>query len=438
MQVDIQLSGVTSSWRFPGSATLQTWLERRPWLDDGGLCVLRTPDSATGMLFDAIRRSAHSVHGDDGHFSVRLVMCGGGLETPCQALTNHFNLNRSALESRDAIRLNLRDKRQLLVFAERSAVSIDEWEAFAALIEHLSKSALAVPLAIAILDARSQLNCEPVCQFVFGYSNLQVFEGAAALDELAVWKRYLHMRSWWDAGGYLAHAQHLSELCEGVPQGDDSATEAVLQTYAVESLKCHPGAATLRAMLGIAQKSGGAIQVPTRLEAELLEAHLLWRPPGRQSLHVVPFAARAMLAEANLPVDKILRLRTELVCAPLMSEILGLCQFFEAQIRSRLRGREDASHLTGEATTRFQNFIAGRDRFANYPAGHPSPPGRVDDVFAFASLGELLKCCPNRAVSDLDRSVQHLRNCLAHGHYVAWSHCCYALRALRNLDTGSR
>ena len=260
MQLDVQLAGVTSSWRFPGSATFQTWLERRPWLDDGGLCVLRAPYNAAGMVFDAIRRSAHSVHAEDGQFSVRRVMCGGGHDTLRLALMNHFNLNRSPLESRDAIRRNLRDRRQLLVFAEQSAVSIDEWEAFVALIEHLRKSALPVPLAIVVLDARSHVNCEPVCQFVFGYTSLRVFDGAAALDEPAIWARYLHVRAWWDVGGSLAHAQDLSALCMGIAHGDDAALEAVLQAYAVESLRRHAGAATLRALLGVAQKSGGRLR----------------------------------------------------------------------------------------------------------------------------------------------------------------------------------
>ena len=438
MRLDVQLTGVTSSWRFPGSSTFQAWLERRPWLDDGGLCVLRTPESFREVVFDSIKRAAHAVHGDDGAFSVRFVSCGGTGGTPRQALMGHFNLNRGPLESRDAIRLSLRDRRQLLVFAEQSSISVGEWETFAALIEHLRKSVLPVPLAIVVLDARSLLNCEPLCQFVFGYTGLQVFSGGAALDEVAVWHRYLHMRVWWDAGGSVLHAQELSARCLGTSLGDDTTLEAVLQAYAVETLRSHAGATALRSLHGVAQPSGGPIQVPARLEAELLDAQLLWRPPGLQSLHVVPFAARAMLAEASVPVDKAWRLRAELVCAPLASEILSLCQFFEVQIRTRLRGREDRSRLTQETGTRFQNFIDGNDRFAHYPSGHPSPPSKAQDVWAFASFGEMLNCCPPAAVSDLDRSVQHLRNCLAHGHYVAWSHSSHALRALRYLDAAPR
>lgn len=437
MRLDVELGGITSTWNYAGSLTFQNWLEGRPWQQAGGLCVVRTEAAARDVAFRAIRRAAHAIHSDDGNFSVKLVECGGTAGTPQHALMRHFQLTRGPVESADALRVSLRDVKQLLVFAEQEPVDAVEWERFIALAEHLSKSAKAVPLAIAVLDTRSVLSHEPTCSFHAGHVDLQVFAGATALGDASVWARYRYLRVWWDAGGCYERARALSQRCMGVAVGDDDGLEDALQSYAEETVRRHVAWPMLQSTHGIAVDRSPSGRSVVEIEAELLDAQLLWRPPGLQSLRVVPLAARCLLVEQALPEAKRWALRSSLVCGPLTSECLGLCQFFETQIRIRLHGRDDRNKLPDEVENRLKEFQSGGSKYVRYPVGHPAPPSRPQDILAFASFGEALTSCPRVAVSDADRGVQHLRNCLAHGHYVTWWHCQLALQLLHRLDARS-
>ena len=438
MRLEVGLGNVTSAWSYPGSLTLQNWLEARPWQRAGGLCVVRTELAAREIAFRSIRRAAHAVHADDGIFSVKLVECGGVAGTPQAALMRHFQLTRAPMESVDALRLSLRDAKQLLVFVEQEHVDVREWERFIALTEHLGKSAKVVPLAIAVLDSRSILAHEPTCNFHAGHADLQVFSGANTLDDLDVWARYVYLRVWWDTGGCVERAFALSQHCASVAVGDDEGFEQVLQAFALNTTRCHKAWPRLQSMHATAQGPQTPARGATEVEAELLDARFLWRPPGLQSLRVVPVAARALLAERSLPETHRWSLRSTLVCSPLVSECLGLCQFFETQIRARLYGRDDPSRLPSTVNDRLREFQSGATDYVRYPSDHPAPPNRPQDVLAFASFGETLQSCPRPAVSDPDRSVQHLRNCMAHGHYVTWWHCQLILQLLRGLDVRAR
>lgn len=438
VKLDVELGGIKSTWNYAGSLTFQNWLESRPWQQAGGFCVVRTEAAARDVTFSAIQRAAHAIHSDNGNFSVKLVECGGSAGTPQHALMRHFQLTRDPLASVDAMRINLHDNKQLIVFAEQEPVDGTEWERFIALSEYLCKSTKAVPLAIAVLDTRSVLSHEPTCNFHAGNVDLQVFAGATAIDESSVWARYRYLRVWWDVGGCYERAQALSQRCMGVTVGDDDGLESVLQSYAEETVKCHSAWPMLQVMHGITLGNSPQKSSAIEIEAELLEARFLWRPPGLQSLRVAPLAARALLAERELQDAKRWSLRSSLVCGPLTSECLGLCQFFETQIRARLHGRDDRSRLPPAVADRLKEFQDGNDEYVRYPTGHPAPPLRPQDILAFASFGETLTSCPRTAVSNADRRVQHLRNCLAHGHYVTWWHCRVALQLLRSLDVRPR
>ena len=152
------------------------------------------------------------------------------------------------------------------------------------------------------------------------------------------------------------------------------------------------------------------------------------------SLHVVPWAARALLAMPGLPRKQIWALRHHLVCAPLAGEILSLCLQFESQIQSSLHGRQDQSKVSGQTLANQDRFKLGLDDFVVYPRAFPASPRTADDIWAFASLGENLKSCPTVAVPDLYWQTLWLRNAIAHGHYVGWSHVRKALRMLRYFD----
>lgn len=438
MQLELTLAGYASAWRFSGSRTLRAWLERRPWLSDGGLCVIRASvgNSSLSLLTRSIERTAYAFHADEGYLSVRRIFCGGDSGAPRQALMRHFGLaaNVNPFEARESIGIALRDRRQLLVISERSSVDTDDWDAFVALVEHYCKASPPVPLAVVVLDTRSALAYEPVCNFITGYAEHGVLAGGAAIDDAEAWARYLHLRSWWDAGGSVSHAIELADRLEAVRLGDDSAVESVLQDHAEEAFRSNLYAKDFLSRLAPKHLSDHE----TQFDIELMTGRLVWPPPGLNGLHLVPWAARAILAGATLNEKQLYRLRQTLVCAPLASEVLSLCLFFENQIRIRLTGRGDSSRVTPETVQRHASFRAGSsEEYAHYPNRHPAPPNTVQDIWSFASFGELLNSCPNKCVADLDRNVKDLRNCLAHGHYVTWFHCSTALRALRNFDVRS-
>ena len=434
MRFEVELGGITSTWTYPGSLTFQNWLNERRWLTSGGLCVVRIEPAARDIAFNSIRSAAHAVHCDDGEFCVKLIPCGGTAGTPQSAMMHHFQLNGSAVEAAESLRLSLRSARQLLVLYEQDPVDADEWERLMALSEHLSKSTKAIPLAIVVLDCRSVLSQEPTCVFQAGHADLQIFSGSTALSDDDIWARYVYLRCWWDAGGSLEHALALWKHCSSVNPGDDENLEAKLQSYALDTVPRHAAWPKLKSRHGIVVDAQVPAQSALEIEAEVLDARFLWRPPGLQSLHVVPLAARALLTEGLLPEPDRCSLRSALVCSPLAAECLNLCQFFETQIRSRLHGRGDLSKLPSEVNDRQRAFQDGFTEYVRYPTRHPAPPDRQQDLLAFASFGEALSTCPRQAVSDADRSVQHLRNSLAHGHYVTWWHCKLALKQLRRLD----
>lgn len=395
---------------------------------------MRIEPAARDIAFNSIRNAAHAVHCDEGEFCVRLIPCGGTAGSPEAALMRHFQLSGSPLEAAENLRISLRHVNQLLVFFELNPVDADEWERFMALSEHLSKSSKAIPLAIVVLDGRSVLSQEPICVFQAGHTDLKIFSGSTALSDDAIWARYVYLRSWWDAGGCLEHASALWERCSSINHGNDEGLEAELQSYALDTVSIHPAWSKLKSRHKIVDDAQVQAQSALEIETELLDARFLWRPPGLQSLHVVPFAARALLAEPRLPEVFRGSLRSALVCSPLAAECLNLCQFFETQIRSRLYDRSELSKLPSAVNDRQREFQDGLTEYIRYPKHHPAPPSRPQDLLVFASFGEALSSCPRGAVSDPDRSVQHLRNSLAHGHYVTWQHCQLALKQLRRLD----
>jgi hypothetical protein len=110
---------------------------------------------------------------------------------------------------------------------------------------------------------------------------------------------------------------------------------------------------------------------------------------------------------------------------------------FESQIQTNLHGRQNRERLMEQTIANQERFKSGRDDFIVYPRAYPALPDTADDVWAFASLGENLKSCPTSAVPDLYRDTLRLRNAIAHGHYVGWSHVRKALRMLRYFDTSA-
>ena len=442
MQLEISLAGYASHWTFRGSRSFSTWTEAKPWLREGGLCVVRTESAAIGdLVIPSICRAVHGSNGGESRLDIRRLEVGGQAGTPTQALLREFELDPtiSPFEAREKIRTCLLDRSFLLIFIEAAPVDPNDWEEIVNLLEYYRKSTTPVCLSAVLVDGRGIIRSDPICDFVNGRPTHHVLsEVSSTMDEGSIWPAYLHHRAAWEAGGCLSYAISLGSELERIATCDDEVVELALQTHANKQLASHTGRHLLCDLVGIGSGSMRPEQAHLRtLHAELLTANLLWRPPSMNSLHIVPWAARALLALPDLPRQQVWALRHHLVCAPLAGEVLSLCLQFESQIQTRLHGRQDRGNISDQTRTNQQRFNSGLDDFVFYPSAFPASPSSEDDVWAFASLGENLKSCPTGAVPDLYWHTLRLRNATAHGHYVGWRHVRMALRMLRYFDTSN-
>jgi hypothetical protein len=438
--LEISVAGYTSHWTFRGSRTFSTWAEARPWLREGGLCIVRTESAQVGdLMIPSICQAVHGANGGDSRLDIRRLEVGGQAGTPTRALLREFELDPtiSPFEARDKIRTCLLDRSFLFVFIEVAPVDPNDWEEIVSLLEYYRKSTNPVCLSAVVIDGRGAVRSEPICDFLNGRPTHHVLSDVSStMDEGQIWPAYLHHRAAWEGGGCLSYAMSLgSNLMRG-NAGDDEEVERALQSHANEHLEGHAGRQQLCELSGLGAGGERPDQGRLRsLRAELFALNLLWRPPSMNSLHVVPWAARALLAIPRIPKKQIWALRHHLVCAPMAGEILSLCLQFESQIQTNLHGRQDRSKVSTQTVANQDRFRSRGDDFVVYPSAFPALPITADDVWAFASLGEILKSCPTGAVPDLYWQTLRLRNAIAHGHYVGWPHVRKALRMLRYFDT---
>jgi hypothetical protein len=440
MQLEISIAGYTSNWTFRGSKTFNTWAEAKPWSHEGGLCVIRTESAEVAdLVIPSVHRAVHGANGGEARLDVRRLEVGGEAGTPTRALLREFELDPtiSPFEARDKIRACLLDRCFLLVFVEAAPVDLSDWEEIVSLLEYYRKSTNPVRLSAVVIDGRGAVMSEPVCDFLNGRPTHHVLsESSSTMDESLLWSAYLHHRAAWEAGGCLSYAMSLGSELTHSAAGDDERVEMALQTHANERLAGHAGRQLLCELVGLG--SGGARPDQARLrglQAELLAVSLMWRPPSMSSLHVVPWAARALLAGPGLPKKQIWALRHHLVCVPIAGEILSLCLQFESQIQSNLHGRQDRSKISDRTFANHDRFKLGRDDFIVYPRAFPASPNAEDDIWAFASLGESLNSCTTGTVPEMYWRTLRLRNAIAHGHYVGWAHVRQVRRMLRYFDT---
>ena len=438
MQLDLTLAGFTSAWSFRGSRTFANWAEERPWAGEGALCVLRTEHAEIGGLMQpSIARFVHGINAGLSRLDIRDIDCGGELGTPVQAMIRDFELDPTipAFEAFGRIEARLRDRQLLLVFQEKSVVHPDDWLQLVLVLEHFRKSGKSMALAVIIIDHRGVVDVQPVCDFRSGLPSHDILAEASSVSNVeTLWPAYVHHRVAWEAGGSVAYALSLGQRVASCAPGDDEEFERRLQEHAIALLQSHPSKADLEelhAMIGAEGPLTSARQAT--LEARLFSQHMLWRPPALNSLHVVPWASRGLLAHAGLPRKYVWGMRHQLVCAPLAGEILSLCLKFESQILVRLHGKRGNRTVSSEALNSQNRFKRGEDRFVVYPAAFPARPVASDDAWAFASLGENLNSTTGRSRPMYD-NTRLLRNAIAHGHYVNWRHVEWARQLLESFD----
>lgn len=390
--------------------------------------MLRTADSLShDLLFASINRALRAVHGDGRQLDLRLLACGLKDGGPLRAILSSLELDpgKGFPATRDAIRTVLLDRHAVFVLYEQEPLEIQDWDRFVQQMEDMRKAVNLVGLCVIVLDTRSVVLAQPTCDFTSGHLVHQVLEMADGVSESSMWQAYLHQRACWDAGGSLHRADTLSQRLALATPFDDNQVEALLQDYACETME-RSGSTEL-----LVRYLKGSLDVG-RVTDELKAQHLLWRPPRVHGLCIVPWAARALLAQ-GLAEHHVWTLRHSLVCAPLAAEILSSCMHVEAQIRTELHGRGEMRPPSEETQRFYDAFADGSSETTVYPPAHPSRPDQAQDVWAFCSFGETLNLGPpmNRESLAAYRKIKDLRNSVAHGHYVCWAHVKQAAKVIR-------
>lgn len=429
MLLSVSIGGHNAPWKFSGSKDFETWISDLPWLRSGGLCVIHTDGAAMADdLYSAVSHSIRTVHHDEGPLIIRRVFCDRSA-SPLQAILAELEISQSLgpFEAKAPLLASLRDRKAVFVLEEAEALETSAWDAFVGTLEHFGKSSPPIPLCVVVLDTRRVVYSQPVCDFSKGRPTHEVLTGDALQGEGPLWSAYMHQRIAWEAGGSLSYAKQLSDISSSILVGDDESFESLLTQASVDAGKRQGISTELLSYLKSMEASRSAAQSNSVI---LLGKGLLWRPLGGQSLRIVPWASRYLLTLTTVNSKWIWSLRNNLICGPLASEILVVCLHAESQIRTDLHGLGNIND-SGDAANSQDRFIRGGDDYVRYPKAHPAPPNRPEDIWAFASLGETLRACPPQQRNPANKSVLHMRNCVSHGHYVAWSHVKLASNALR-------
>lgn len=429
MEIEVTLCGHTASWHFAGSNKFKNWASQIPWQNDGGLCIIRTGAQVYSSEIQlSLERTIYGLNGQDRTLYIQKVICTQG-STPFESFLRSLELDSrlGEIEARDRIRTRLLDKPTVFLFVEETPLPPHHWETLIQVVEHYRKTS--VPLCAIVIDNRGVVHAEPICDFTVGRCTHQVFRPAIGLDAATVWRAYLHHRISWECAGDLSLAFCLAETAAKIGIEDDESLELLFQQNAI-SLSSHASFDLLRKVICSADSRQSYKSSDIH---ELVESRLMWFPPSIPTPRVVPWAARVLLHEKILTGREISNLRHGLICSPLAAEIMAICLQVEQHVRSRLHNRGDVNKLaTTNASENQENFTSGLDPATHYPNAHPAPPTSENDIWVFASLGEVLYCCPKPAVSDLDRNMLALRNGVAHGHYIGWQQVKMALKQLNN------
>ncbi len=243
--------------------------------------------------------------------------------------------------------------------------------------------------------------------------------GEVSASEVARWSAYLHQRLAWECGGDVELAIQWAE------RGDlaDIAASVGLD----ETLEATLGRLAEARFAQLSQEVASAWRAFASGAAAPSAGVGMWRQSHCAEWRPAPWLARALLRQGATGAAR-WQLRGCLVCRPLAAAILAACFDLETRLQARHAARliMDTSSLSGRAAETHEAYIAGQYPALSYPPSHPAPPDRPEDVWLFASLGEVvthLSPSLSRTVRSDYRDLVSLRNGIAHGHHVGWAQC---------------
>lgn len=437
MDLRVSLAQFETSWRFVDSGQLETWLASRPWVDGGGVRLLRAsgPAQAT-LLTEALPARVHAV--DQGRTNVDALLVPGFEEAgDVRALAKRaFDIQPSS--TRRVLELAadvLSHQRTLLVLdgtrlpdgAVRAFI-----EAAMQLASDVAKLRPSVALPVLVIHSPSFPASAGSWSFTSGGPLGEVL-GRADAQPSARWAAYVHIRLAWESAGDLDVALEWAAPAAGLSFGADDGLERILNALADEDWQRLDSSRRelLQGYLAMLGKRPWDRMEYIRRTEELQAAQLAWRPSGVAHVRPVPWAARALARQGqSLPHTKTL-LRSCMTCAPIAKEVVSRCLDLEAYLRA-CHTLDSVPRPPGKADEALRDFQGrGHESFDRrfYPSD--SPAAALVDTSAFMTFGEFLERLPvqgwrRKAIHQL----RQLRNSVAHGHYVGWE----SLRMLEELE----
>lgn len=418
---------------FHASARFRDWAGARPWMSGGGFAIMRSGGpTASQMLSDSLASAVFAA--DAGVSEPRLwAMEAATLEQSILfAVAEALGFGLSDRPRELAARLGPALQFRNMILVGQMSCELDSCRVAETgeLLDCLSKLPQPAPLTIVLfVHGENAAGAPTVFDFRTGAPNELAL---AYLDapESTRWAAYLHHRLAWESAGDLertftfASAPELASL--PARAGDDAALERALGTLADRGFAAldGPTRAAWRAY------AAGSDTLPTAGEG-------LWRPEFGDDLRPAPWLARALLRLGAKGAPR-WRLRGCLACRPLATEVLGRCLELETRLHAAHATELIFAVTSAEARAQelYSRFKAGESPLLAYPLDHPAPPNQPEDVWLFATMGEVVRQLRpklNCSVADRYWELVSLRNGVAHGHHVGWAQW-QALRRLSGLS----
>ncbi len=405
-----------ASWQPRGAPAVLAWLNRRPWLAEGGMRRLAVAEAPEEDVYEWLRRIA--LMADDGASDLRVRRVRLTPEDDVlAALADALGAAPPTGSARDrCAQLGRLVTLRPVVFVLSLAGAPGAEELLASLASDLLRSPARANLTAVLLGRDWPLVADD-----FLYGEPAVASWRVDPDD---WGAYVRARFAWESGGHLdAVKRGWAQVEQGLLRGDDNGLERRLNEHARE--RWTTLSPTVRPELVRCLVSARALPTNTSMTLRRDGALVPWAL--KDSWRAAPWAARAALLEDEAHANDD-RLRRLLVCVPLAQALLGRCIELEHEVRSLGVPLGVPRAETATVFERYQRPSTSDGR--RYPSDTPALPR---SAWSFATLGELLEAqAPSSRAASVFHDLRGLRNHLAHGHYVSW----HTLQDLRRIEAG--